>query len=89
MAMLNDSEQRRLSELEFRLQGEDPGFVRRFEENRRPRRRSHGLIALTGAAVAIAVAVIGLQMRAVAVVVIAQTALGATVGLWLTSRRRR
>jgi hypothetical protein len=86
--MLNESEQRRLSELESRLQGEDPGFVRRFEEDRRPRRRWHGLIALTGAAIAITVAVIGLQMRAVAVVVIAQTALGATVGLWLTSRRR-
>ncbi len=86
--MLNDSEQRRLSEMESHLQGEDPGFVRRFEDRGSPGGRRRGILALAGSAVAIAVAVIGLQMRAVAVVVVAQTALGAVVGLWLTARRR-
>lgn len=89
--MLNEAEQRRLTEIESQLRGEDPSFVRRFDDRGQnpPQRKWYGPGALLATAVAIAVAVTGLLVGSVAAVVAAQTAIGAIVGLWLTYRRRR
>ncbi len=89
--MLSDPEQRRLTQIESQLRSEDPAFVQRFDD--RGRRRvplgRRDLVALVAVIVAVTVVAIGLFVGSVGTVVVALTAVGASVGLWLTDRQRR
>jgi hypothetical protein len=84
--MLSEAEQRRLTEIGSELRLDDPVFVQRFN-NRRPRppwprwRGVAAVLAITGAMVAAAV---GLVLGSVGTVVVALTAFGASVGMWIT-----
>ena len=86
---LSDSERRRLAEIESSLQADDPGFVQRFEERRlRHRRTQHRVLALLAIIVALIVTAVALVRGSVIVAVIGLVAIGATAGVWATSRHR-
>jgi Protein of unknown function (DUF3040) len=88
--VLSDAEQRRLTAIESKLRTDDPVFVRQFNSGWKRRRpgRLRGLAASVAVTVAVAAALIGLLLGSVAMVVCALTAIGATAGLWITSRGR-
>ena len=88
--MLSEAEQRKLSEIESQLRAEDPTFVQRFGDRGQPRLRPRwrGLVALLAVAVAVMVAGVGLLVGSVGTVVVALTAIGASVGMWVTYSRR-
>jgi Flp pilus assembly protein TadB len=88
--MLSDAEQRQLTAIESQLRQDDPAFVERFTGrwDRRRHGQWRGLAALAALVVAVAAAVVGLMLTSVPTVVIAVTAVGSTVGLWITDRRR-
>lgn len=86
--MLSEAEQQRLAEIESQLQGDDPIFVQRFDGagQRRHGRRS---LALTLAlVVTVTVTGVGLVLASVGTVVVALTALGASLSMWTMDRRR-
>jgi len=86
---LSDSERRRLAEIESSLRANDPGFVQRFEERRLRRQRTrHRLLVLLAIIVAVVVTTVGLVRGNVIVAVIGLIAVGATAGIWVTSRLR-
>ena len=86
--MLSEAEQRKLSEIESQLRAEDPTFVQRFNDRGQRRPRWRGLVALLAVAVAVMVAGVGLLVGSVGTVVVALTAIGASVGMWVTYSRR-
>ena len=88
--MLSDAEQRRLSEIEAELRADDPVFVDGFEnrEHGGPRSVWRQLAILVGGVLAVLVCGVGLAFGSVGAVVVALTALGAAVGLWVVQRRQ-
>jgi hypothetical protein len=84
---LSDSERRRLAEIESSLGSDDPAFVQRFAQRRRPGRR-RDIVALLATGAAVIVVVIGLARDSVISAVLGLVAVGATVGVWATARRR-
>jgi hypothetical protein len=89
--MLSDAEQHRLTQIESHLRSEDPAFVQRFDGRARPRLRPgrRNLLALVAVIVAVTVVGVGLYVSSVPTVVVALTALGGVVGLWITGRQQR
>jgi uncharacterized membrane protein len=87
-AMLSESEQRRLNEIESLLHGEDPSWVRRFARTADAipvhRRR---VAAVVVAILAMVSTVIGLVVTNVPIVVLSICVIGVAAGLW-TYRRR-
>ena len=88
--MLSDAEQRRLSEIEAQLRSDDPAFVEGFEKGERggPRSVWRQLATLVGGGLAVLFCGMGLAFGSVGAVVVALTALGAAIGLWVVQRRR-
>ncbi len=86
--MLSEAEQRRLVEIESSLRAEDPAFARQFEFTTRRRFRwtRLGIAALAVVVLSVAAGVAGVLVHSVAVIVAAATALGATVGGWVSRR---
>jgi uncharacterized membrane protein len=82
-AMLSESEQRRLNEIESLLQGEDPSWVRRFARTTDAitvhRRR---VAAVVVAILATVSTVIGLVVTNVPIVVMSICLIGVAAGLW-------
>jgi hypothetical protein len=85
---LSDSERRRLAEIESSLRTDDPGFVRRFAERRlRRRRKRRNAVAVLAIGVAAVVVAIALARASVPFAVLGLVAIGATIGVWATTRR--
>jgi Protein of unknown function (DUF3040) len=84
--MLSDGERRRLTEIESSLRADDARFVQRFESRRRARGRN--ALALLAIITAVAVTVTALAVHSVLFAVGGLVGVGATVGIWLTYRRR-
>ena len=89
--MLSDREQRRLTQIESQLKADDPAFVQRFDDRgrRRVRLGRRDRVALVAVVAAVTVVGIALFVGSVVIAVVALTAIGAIVGLWLTNRQRR
>jgi len=87
--MLSEAEQRRLTEIESQLRADDPAFVRRFGDQGQQRLppRWYGVAALAATMVAVVAAGIGLAVDSVGLVVVALIVIGASAGMWITSRR--
>ena len=87
--MLSEAEQRRLTAIENELQADDPAFVQRFGDQGQPRLppRWYGVAALAATVVAVVAAGIGLAVDSVGLVVVALIVIGASAGMWITSRR--
>jgi hypothetical protein len=82
--MLDEGDQRLLAEIESSLRAHDPRFVNRFERRCRLSRRD--LVALAVLLPILAFAVLALVSHNIAGTVLAVTAVGGTVGTWLTRR---
>jgi Flp pilus assembly protein TadB len=87
--MLSDADQRRLTEIELALRGDDPRFARRFDAraNRWSWRGWRGNAALFAVCLALVAVIVGLVVGSVVTVVVAVTVLGAAAGVWGTRRR--
>jgi Protein of unknown function (DUF3040) len=88
--MLSDADKQRLTEIETQLRADDPGFVDGFDQRVRAGVRPgwRQLAAVSGGVVAALVCGAGLAFGNVGTVVIALSAAGATVGLWVAQCRR-
>ena len=87
--MLSDAEQHRLTEIETQLRADDPDFAYGFDKRGQGRLRSgrRQLAAVLGVVFALVVCGVGLAFGSVGAVVVALTAMGASLGLWVVQRR--
>jgi hypothetical protein len=86
-AMLSDTERRRLAEIEFWFEANDPRLVRRFagRQGRRPYRRL-AIVALVVVAVAVAIVVGFVAGDPPAGIVAGLTVVAMAFGLWMNRR---